>query len=1035
MKRTKFLVVITLVGFFLFNICNGPILVWNYDTVSEGDVVSISSIEDENPSSSATRGNNWHTQIVDSKGIVGNYNSIALDTNNNPHISYYDFSNVYLKYSYYDGLLWHDLIADGQFGSGFYTSLALDSNNHPHISYFISGSNDLKYTYFDGVQWHYEIVDSQGDVGMWTSLALDSNNLPHISYFDSYNGDLKYAYSDGVQWYIETVDWQGDVGKYSSLALDSNDLPHISYYDVTNNDLKYAFSDGVHWINETVDSGGSVGTYCSIALDINNHPHISYYYNSQQNLKHAYFNGNFWDIWTVDFLGDVGRSTSIFLDINNNPHISHYEAIGGKGNVKYSYFNGVQWQSEIVAPSGNSSSTSIVLDTNDKPHISYYVGTTAYLKYAIIDNEPPILVEDETPNNGTTDDPFIFEITASDNNMVDSVNVSWNHGKFSKNIGFDNNGDGTWSCTIALDDSIGDLTYNIQVNDSAGNTYVNSLNIVTVYDNDNPMLESDDSLDKATTGDFFEFKITAYDNIQVASVYINWNHGDLENNISLKESGNFWVGTIILNQNSLDLFYTIHIKDSSNLYYRSSEKNVKVRDNDGPEFGTYWHSELKPGYPAYFSINITDNIAVEKVNFVIYTKNGEDSNLPVTNNTGTSWSIIIIPSTDARDIEYYFYALDIFNNWNQTNKLISNVRDIEPPKAHAGDDGVIDQYESFTFNGSLSIDNVGIENYTWTFVYNDTELEIYGKEVSFTFDMQGTYDVTLKVSDAAGSWNTDNLQVTVNFIRPLIANAGENKSAEIGTKIILNASLSSDKARITDYRWTLTYENKTRILTRMVDNFTFNNIGNYSIELTVIDIDGNTATDSIVVLITDLTLPTPFGSANRYETYEGGKVHFDATQSTDNDVIVNWTWKIKSTYGTFELYGEEVSHIFDKTGVYNVALVVRDAEGNEGYDENTSFNIVVDDNPFSDDEDSGKEMGISTWTMILIVIFIALVFGFINILIMKKRKRNIPTNTEGLDEEEIISKSEEDVDERGRVKPSMDLSVKLEEETDSDRGD
>ena len=54
---------------------------------------------------------------------------------------------------------------------------------------------------------------------------------------------------------------------------------------------------------------------------------------------------------------------------------------------------------------------------------------------------------------------------------------------------------------------------------------------------------------------------------------------------------------------------------------------------------------------------------------------------------------------------------------------------------------------------------------------------------------------------------------------------------------------------------------------------------------------------------------------------------------------------------------------------------------------------------------------------------------------MKKRKRNIPTNTEGLDEEEIISKSEEDVDERGRVKPSMDLSVKLEEETDSDRGD
>ena len=355
----------------------------------------------------------WSIETVDSAGGVGEYTSIALDTNNYPHISYYDVANGDLKYAYHDGSGWQIKTVDSDGDVGGHTSIALDSHGYPHISYHDTTNNDLKYAYWDGTQWQIKTVDSAGGVGEHTSIALDSNNRPHISYCDGINYDLKYAYWDGTSWQIETVDSDGKTGEYTSIALDTNNNPHISYYDTysgppavgepvfATQDLMYAYWDGTQWQIETVSGGttANIGKYSSIVLDSNNRPHISCYDDIYSNIPHydlvyAYWDGTQWQIETVDDDGTdssggniVGKYSSIALDSNSRPHISYYD--GTNYDLKYAYWDGTQWQIVIVDSDGKVGTfTSIAIDTSDRVHISYNDSMNGYLKYAKSPTQP-----------------------------------------------------------------------------------------------------------------------------------------------------------------------------------------------------------------------------------------------------------------------------------------------------------------------------------------------------------------------------------------------------------------------------------------------------------------------------------------------------------------------------------------------------------------------------------------------------------------------------------------------------------------------
>ncbi|MGA1793706.1 MAG: PKD domain-containing protein [Thermoplasmatota archaeon] len=89
-----------------------------------------------------------------------------------------------------------------------------------------------------------------------------------------------------------------------------------------------------------------------------------------------------------------------------------------------------------------------------------------------------------------------------------------------------------------------------------------------------------------------------------------------------------------------------------------------------------------------------------------------------------------------------------------------------PCVADCGPDLTIYAGETVFFNGSGSSGNIRILNFTWSFEYDGTPVELFGANPWFKFDMPGIYDVTLSILDGYSFTATDMMTVTVLEAEP-----------------------------------------------------------------------------------------------------------------------------------------------------------------------------------------------------------------------------------------------------------------------------
>lgn len=241
-------------------------------------------------------GSGWSLQTIDTD--IGSLDqagarqpALRIDSAGQPYVSYFDGGQV-LKLAHWTGSAWviESVAGPGQFGD--YTSLALDSQDQPHLVYQDAAAERLIYAYRAGAGWINATVDVGLYVGGHHALGLDRAGNPHICY-TAYTGmtvDLRYARLAADEWQVQTVDAGAPyTGYFCSLALDGADRPHIGYYDEAQRDLRYARWTGSAWELQTVDVAGDAGTFAALALDQGDRPHISYHDATSGDLKLAVF--------------------------------------------------------------------------------------------------------------------------------------------------------------------------------------------------------------------------------------------------------------------------------------------------------------------------------------------------------------------------------------------------------------------------------------------------------------------------------------------------------------------------------------------------------------------------------------------------------------------------------------------------------------------------------------------------------------------------------------------------------------------------
>ena len=237
------------------------------------------------------------------------------------------------------------------------------------------------------------------------------------------------------------------------------------------------------------------------------------------------------------------------------------------------------------------------------------------------------------------------------------------------------------------------------------------------------------------------------------------------------------------------------------------------------------------------------------------------------------------------------------------------------------------------FSASSSTSPVGGLTYSW------------GSETFSSSYAAGEHSVSVTVTDEFGAQDTASITIVADGDSPVAAfattvktNAGSeditydgmNLDEDINTAIF-NGSTSSDSVGIASYSWDFGDESSD---SGSIVNHIFDNPGTYDVVLTVTDIAGNSDTETLSVIVNDITSPSAdfswhylneTGSEINGASIEGEKTFFNASRSSDNsgdDLVYAWDFGDGN-----EGNGMNINHTFNGTTEdgFNVVLTVTDS--------------------------------------------------------------------------------------------------------------
>lgn len=245
------------------------------------------------------------------------------------------------------------------------------------------------------------------------------------------------------------------------------------------------------------------------------------------------------------------------------------------------------------------------------------------------------------------------------------------------------------------------------------------------------------------------------------------------------------------------------------------------------------------------------------------------------------------------------------------------------PIADAGPPQTVAPGEEFIVSGRASVDPDGeVAEYLWTFPDGQT---VSGLRAAHSLTEPGLHRIRLKVSDNfVGGAAEDESETLITVNAAPTAVAGVDRLIAPGDTVRFDAGQSFDPdGRLTTYRWE--FDDLGAPLEARTVERAYPSPGIWSAQLVVTDdssVLNSTATDDLTIRVNH----APVAEAGPDIETDRLYVSFDASGSkdADGDALVH-RWDFGD--GSPPVFGEQVTHVYPRSGIFPVTLSVDDGTG------------------------------------------------------------------------------------------------------------
>lgn len=227
------------------------------------------------------------------------------------------------------------------------------------------------------------------------------------------------------------------------------------------------------------------------------------------------------------------------------------------------------------------------------------------------------------------------------------------------------------------------------------------------------------------------------------------------------------------------------------------------------------------------------------------------------------------------------------------------------PTVDAGDPQTVVEGNDITLNGDANDSDGSIASYLWQQISGPSIDELRNANtanVSFTAPSVSSNQeavLRLTVTDNDGASASDDVTVTItnNLAAPSVSAGSDRSHPENTVGVELNANAVDDDGSVVSYQWQQVGGSDITInnANSADANFDAPEVSedtNYTFRVTVTDNDGNSASDSVDITITNtLIAPTADAGPDQNPVSEGDTINLDGSGSSDsNGTIDRYQW-------------------------------------------------------------------------------------------------------------------------------------------------